>query len=147
MTSSGLESQQYGFQGGEGRPVMGPGELRQLRSQAGQIGSDIQELRRQLQGGALDQTDLRALEDVLNALRSLGSTADPQSIEQLTAKALENMQRVEYDLRRKVDMANQQLYLAGSDEVAPQFRKPVDDYFRELSRRSGQPAAAPGKKK
>lgn len=114
---------------------MGNGDLRQLRNQAGQISNDIQELRRQMQGGA-DQTDLRALEDVLNGLRALGSTADPRSIENLTAKALENMQRVEYNLRKKVDMANQQLFIVGSEEVAPQFRKPVQDYFRDLSKGS-----------
>ena len=122
---------------------MGNGDVRQMRNQANQISNDIQDLRRQMQSAGADQQDLRALEDVLNGLRALGSTADPKSIEGLTARALEKMQTVEYDLRKKVDQTNQQLYIAGSQEVAPQFKKPVQDYFRELSKRTGSAQPAP----
>jgi hypothetical protein len=122
---------------------MGNGDLRQIRNQANQLANDVQELRRQMQGGGGGEPDdLRSLDEVLNGLRSLGATADPQSLEQLSSQALEKLQRVEYDLRKKVDSANQQLFVQGSDEVAPQFRKPVDDYFRELSKRTGGSAAA-----
>ena len=124
-------------QSGDGRPVLGNGELRQLRDQANQLANDLQGLRRQLQGANLDQPDLRNLEDVLNELRQMGVTADPQSIQSLTAAALEKLQKVEYNVRKKVDTDNQQLFLAGSDEVAPQFQKQVEDYFRELSNRRG----------
>jgi hypothetical protein len=116
---------------------MGNGDLRQIRNQANQLASDVQDLRRQMQGaGGGEPNDLRSLDDVLNGLRALGATADPRSLEQLSAQALEKLQRVEYDLRKKVDTANQQLFVQGSDEVAPQFRKPVDDYFRELSKKT-----------
>ena len=56
------------------------------------------------------------------------------------------MKKVEYDLRKKVDQSNQQLFLAGTDEVAPQFKKPVADYFHALSNSkagSVKPSAAP----
>jgi hypothetical protein len=45
---------------------------------------------------------------------------------------------VEYDLRRKTETANEQLFIDSSlsGEVAPQFRQPVADYYRELSRRT-----------
>jgi len=128
---------QPGGYNSDARPVMGNGDLRQIRNQANQLANDVQELRRQMQGGGGEPDDLRSLDEVLNGLRSLGSTADSQSLEQLSAQALEKLQRVEYDLRKKVDSANQQLFVQGSDEVAPQFRKPVDDYFRELSKRTG----------
>ena len=118
--------------------MIGNGDLRQLRNEAGQISNDVAELRRQLQNSGLDQTDLRAMEDVLNGLRAMGATADPKSLENLTAAALEKMQKVEYDIRKKSDVNNDQLYLAGSDEVAPQFKNAVSDYFRELSKKTGQ---------
>jgi len=100
------------------------------------VANEIQGVRRQLQGAGVGQQDLRDVDAVLNGLRSMGVTADPQSIQSLTAEALNKLQKVEYDLRRKVDTDNQQLFLAGADEVAPQFRKPVEDYFRELSKRT-----------
>jgi outer membrane protein OmpA-like peptidoglycan-associated protein len=131
-----MASPQSGGSNGDARPVLGNGDMRQIRNSAGQIANDVQELRRQLQGGAMDPADLRSVDDVVNGLRSLaalGSSADPHSIEQLTAQALEKMQKVEYDIRKKVDQSNQQLFLAGSDEIAPQFKKPVDDYFHALS--------------
>ncbi len=144
-----MASPQAGGSGGDARPVLGNGEMRQIRNSAGQIANDVQELRRQLQNGGIDPTDLRSVDDVVNGLRSLaaaGSNADPHSIEQLTAQALEKMQKVEYDIRKKVDQSNQQLFLAGSDDIAPQFQKPVQDYFRELGKKTGsgvQPSVAP----
>jgi len=129
---------------------MGNGDMRQIRNSAGQIANDVQELRRQLQqGSGMDPADLRSVDDVVNGLRSLaalGSNADSRSIEQLTAQALEKMQKVEYDLRKKVDQSNQQLFLAGSEEVAPQFKKPVADYFKALGNANAsgvRPSAAP----
>jgi hypothetical protein len=116
--------------------VLGNGDMRQIRNSASQIANDVQELRRQLQTGGLDPADLRSVDDVVNGLRSLaaaGSNADARSIEQLTAQALDKMQKVEYDIRKKVDQSNQELYVPGSDEIAPQFKKPVEDYFHALS--------------
>jgi hypothetical protein len=125
-------------QRGGGMPYLGEGELRQLRNQANQVANELQGVRRQLNGAGLDQADLRSFEDAVNGLRAMGNTADPQSIQELTARALDKLQKVEYDLRRKLDTQNQDLFVAGAEEVAPQFRKPVEDYFRELSRRGGQ---------
>jgi outer membrane protein OmpA-like peptidoglycan-associated protein len=141
---------QGGGSNGDARPVLGNGDMRQIRSSAGQIANDVQELRRQLQQGAgMDPADLHSVDDVVNGLRSLaalGNNADPRSIEQLTSQALEKMQKVEYDIRKKVDQSNQQLFLAGSDEIAPQFKKPVDDYFHALSNSKAggvRPSVAP----
>jgi DNA anti-recombination protein RmuC len=118
---------------------MGDGELRQFRNQVNQIEGDVQDLRRQLQGAGGEAVNLRELEEVLRGLRAVGVTADPQSIQALTAEALEKLQKVEYDLRQKTETANEQLFIDSSlsQEVAPQFQKPVADYFRELSRRTG----------
>jgi hypothetical protein len=139
--AGGSPTQPGGFNG-DARPVLGNGDLRQLRNQANQIAGDVQELRRQMQSAGSEANDLRSLDEVLNGLRALGATADPQSLEQLSAQALEKLQRVEYDLRKKVDTANQELFVQGSDEIAPQFRTPVNNYFRELSRKTGSGTAA-----
>jgi hypothetical protein len=143
MNRGGVPNQFNGG-GGDGqfnpnaRPFLGQGELRQIRDQANQISNDVQELRRQMQGqaGEVSPQDLKVLEDALNALRQMGATADPNSIQGLSATALEKLQTFDYTLRKKLDNASEQLLIKGSDEVAPQFKKPVADYFTELSKRT-----------
>jgi hypothetical protein len=46
----------------------------------------------------------------------------------------DSAKRLEYDLRRKIEGAEGQLLLSGSDEVPEKFRKSVEQYYRSLSK-------------
>ena len=46
----------------------------------------------------------------------------------------EGLKRFEYDLRRKVGDAADRALVTGSDEVPPEFRKLVEEYYRSLSK-------------
>ena len=61
---------QAGGSGGDARPVLGNGDMRQIRNSANQIADDVQELRRQLQPGGADPADLRSVDDVVKGLRT-----------------------------------------------------------------------------
>ena len=141
-------SQQPGNSGGDARPGLNGGDLRQIRNQANQLAGDVQQLRQQMQTGGADAGSLRSVDEVVRGLRDIGSdrgSANPQSLDALMSQALDRMQKVEYDLRKRIDTENQQLFLSGSDEVPTQFRKSVEDYYKALSNRKNgtQPAAAP----
>ena len=142
--------------GGDARPngTYAPGDLRQIRNTANQLATDVQQLRQQMQQGGADSQSLRSVDEVVKGLRDMGnekSNPDPRALGSLMSQSLGTMQKLEYELRKKADTANQQLLLSGTEEVPAQFQKSVNDYFKALSKRTGQPApatapaAAPGK--
>jgi hypothetical protein len=48
------------------------------------------------------------------------------------------MKRFEYDLRRKAGADADRALLNSNDEVPPQFRKLVEEYYRSLSKQGQQ---------
>jgi len=89
---------------------------------------------------------MRSVDDVVKGLRDIGSdrgAGNSQAIASALDQALSKLQKVEYDLRKKVDSGNEQLFLSGQDEVPSQYKKAVEDYSRALSKKSGSPAPAP----
>src|SRR5690606_18437082 len=92
--------------GGDVRAGYGGGyDPRQWRNTAGQLAADAQELRRQLQASGGTAEDLRAVDDVLRSLRELSTNAEgaPTGLSELSAAALEQIRRLEFDLRRRTD--------------------------------------------
>jgi len=131
---------------GDARPSgpFNPNDLRQIRNQANQLAGDVQQLRQQMQQAGADGQSLRSVDDVVKGLRDVGnekSNADPRGLNSLMTQALDKMQKVDFELRKKADSANQVL-LSGTEEVPSQFRQSVDGYFRALSKKPGQPAPA-----
>jgi hypothetical protein len=126
--------------GGDARPNGMTGQdIRQFRNQASQMANDLQNLRRQLQGAGVDPKNLQSIDDVVKGLRSLDSDrayADTKGL-QTEAQALDTLKKVEYDMRRKLDTSNQQLFLSGSDEVPAKYKDLVDQYYRALSKKAG----------
>ena len=59
---------------------------------------------------------------------------DADELARLQAQVTDSAKRLEYDLRRKVEGAERQLLLSGSDEVPEKFRKSVEQYYRSLSK-------------
>jgi hypothetical protein len=111
------------------------------------MGNDLQQLRRQLQAGGGQATDLRAVDDVARALRDMGSgklEGNPLGMQQLSESALEKLRDLELSLRRRTDLTSDELFLSGADEAPPKYRPLVDEYYKELSRKSGGSGAARG---
>jgi hypothetical protein len=116
-----------------------PGAARQFSNEAQQALQDAQGLRSALANAGAGKEDLAALEQVLNNLKGLGSPNaynDPAATQQLAAAAMEKLQTVEFNLRKKVEKSNQ-LFLNGSDQVPPQFRGSVEEYYRSLAKKGG----------
>jgi hypothetical protein len=125
---------------GDARRRLNSGDARQVRNQAAELANDAQSLRRQLQGSGGTQNDLRAVDDVLKALRALESSTnlgDPVEMQQLSAVALDRLKKLEFDLRKRVDTTNSELFLSGSEEVPAKYRDPVAEYYRQLVKRAG----------
>lgn len=137
-----------GNAGGDARDVGNRGEFRQWRDQAAQMASDAQDLRRQLQAAGTGARDLQSVDEVIRALRDMGTdkmSVDPRNMQALSATALDKLRKLELDLRKRTDTTSNELFLSGADEAPPQYRPLVDEYFKELSKRSGAGATAPGR--
>ena len=111
-----------------------PEEIRQwqreFRERLGEA-QGIQQLLRQEQFAAGD------LEDVIRQLQQLDDSRvyqDSAEIARLQTYVLEELKRFEYRLRREVDVENEDLFLASSEEVPPGFRDMIEEYYRALSR-------------
>ena len=59
---------------------------------------------------------------------------DSEEIARLQTYLREELKRFEYRLRREVDVENEDLFLASSDDVPPGFRDMIEEYYRALSR-------------
>jgi hypothetical protein len=81
--------------------------------------------------------ELTAVDDVVKALRALDSdklAGDPIGMQQLLATALDKMKKLEYDLRKRADTANEQLYISGSEDVPKLWESIINDYYRSLGK-------------
>jgi len=85
-----------------------------------------------------------ALDQVLNNLKTLGTPNaynDPSTTQALAASAMDKLQTLEFNLRKKVEKSNQ-LFLNGSDQAPPAFRGSVEEYYRSLAKKGGGGAPA-----
>ena len=69
----------------------------------------------------------------MRELDDLRQYRDPEVIAGLQTFVLEELKRFEYRLRREIDEENEDLFLAGNEEMPNQFRELVEEYFRSLS--------------
>ncbi len=86
--------------------------------------------------------DTKELEEILRKLRELEDGRNYRDITELARLqtfVTEGMKRFEFGLRRKVGADTDRALLTGSDEVPPQFRKLVEEYYRTLSNPKAQP--------
>jgi hypothetical protein len=125
----------YGL-GGDRRPGewFSPEDVRQFRGEVSRWSSETRQLRDMLREQSLDT---KQLDEILRRLRELEDTRnyrDINEIERLQTFITEGMKRFEYDLRRKVGSDTDRALLNSADEVPPQFRKLVEEYYRSLSK-------------
>jgi hypothetical protein len=111
-------------------------EMRQLRGEARERRSELQDLRRDLdrQGVPVDQ-----MRDIIAGLERIENGSALKSREELLKLQEDIMSRLkdfEFGLRRNLardGQAAEKLYLTGSDQVPPAYRKIVEEYYRSLS--------------
>ena len=127
--------------GGDARPNGGGGMIdpRQFRNQANQFANDARDFRRQLQQAGGQAGELRSVDEVIRSLQQLGSSSSTlQNQQALAAEALEKMRMVEFNLRKRLDTTSDELFLSGAEEAPVRYRSQIEEYYRELSRRSAR---------
>ena len=136
--------------GGDGdrRPGggMSPEDARQFRGELQRWTREAEQLRRMMQGEKIDPREIDAMLRNLRQLSDDRVYKDVDELRRLQAQVTDSAKRIEYDLRRKVEGADAQLLLSGSDEVPEKFRKSVEQYYRSLSKAPEAPKASDGAK-
>jgi hypothetical protein len=71
----------------------------------------------------------------LEAFANRGPTGDPRGLDALESEVIAGLKEFEYLLRRQLAGGDpERLFLSGSDEVPPEYRQLVEEYYRALSR-------------
>ena len=119
---------------GNRRPIeFDPDDIRQWQREFRQRLGEAQDIRRLLQEEQFSAADL---DDIIRQMQELDDTRvyqDSAEIARLQTYLREELKRFEYRLRREVDVENEDLFLASSDEVPPGFRDMIEEYYRALS--------------
>ena len=125
-----------GYGWGDRRPgttVWEPGDIRQWSREYTQRAGEMESLRRLLDE---EQFEVGELDQIIQRMRELDDLRryqDPETIATLQAFVLEELKRFEYRLRREITEENEELFLAGNEEMPDSFRDLVEEYFRSLS--------------
>ena len=131
--------------GGSGGGRVGPGgvnapltaeELRQYENELRQRIDDAESIMRELRAQG---QDVRPLENAVRNLRAFDRQnilRNPDGLNRLQADVIEGLKEFEFAMRRQIQGSDRErLYLNGSDQVPPSFRKLVEEYYRSLSTR------------
>jgi len=140
--------EQQGQQGEQGRPAQegqgaGGGGLnnedrRQFTREFRERMQELSELSREL---AQQGVDVEQLGNVINQMGGMdrrGTIGEALGVALLEAEVIQGLKEFEFNLRRQLQLdSDQRLYLSGSDAVPEGYRELVEEYYRELARRSG----------
>jgi hypothetical protein len=128
-----------GWGWGDARPGnFSPDDVRQFRGEARRYAQDLDNLRRSLRG---DGVDTRQLDDILRRLKALDDDRvyrDVQELARLQGAVSDGLRRFEFDLRRRIDGAADDVRLSGGDDVPAEFKSLVEEYYRSLARPRSQ---------
>jgi hypothetical protein len=111
--------------------------VRQWRNTARELANDAGEFRRTMQSAGMTGKDLTSVDEVVKALRALDTdktTSDPLGMQALMATALDKMKKLEYDLRKRADTANEQLYISGSEDIPKAWEAIINEYYRTIGK-------------
>ena len=142
----GQGGQAQGGQAGGGTPTGGgfgpaaggsggltPDDIRQFQREFQQRREDASGLRDDLRREGID---VEELSDVVSALERLGNRSvfdDPEELARLQESILRGLKDFEFSLRRGLSAEIERLFLSGSDDVPPEYRRLVEEYYRSLS--------------
>ena len=90
------------------------------------------------QAGIKDMQNIDAYIKSLQALAGDKVYNDPNGLQTLQATALEKVQKVELDLRKRLDRTSDQLFLNGQQDVPAASKALVDEYFKRLGKGGGK---------
>ena len=85
--------------------------------------------------------DFTVGDDVVKALQALGNEKNiqnPAGLQELFQTAVQRFKALEFEVRKKVDTSNEQLFLSGSEDVPPAYRKLIEEYSRALAKKGGK---------
>ena len=109
-------------------------EARQLSRELRARRDAARELRRSLQGSGVDTKALDRAIARLGALDGASVLGNTAALEQLRAGVVEDLKGFEFALRRTLGAAESSgPALGGSEQVPPQYREMVNEYFKSLS--------------
>lgn len=112
-------------------------DVRQFRGEFRRWSAEAQELARRMREQGMNAADV---DELLRALRTLDSDRvfrDAAELQRLQAFVAEGAKRVEFRLRREAGADAAAAALPGSDEVPPEFKKLVEEYYRTLAKTRG----------
>ena len=92
------------------------------------------------QAGAAGK-DLAPIDDVVKALGSLANEKNlqnPAGLNELYSTAVQKFKALEFEIRKRVDTTNGQLFLSGSEDVPPSFKSLIEEYYRTLAKKGGK---------
>ena len=112
-----------------------PDEIRDFRREFEQRLGDAEALQRYLNEAGASAPEMSEVIADLRALASARPYGDLPALAQLQNELRENLQRLEFRIRREVEGdGSDRAVLNGFDEVPEGFRALVEEYFRALSR-------------
>jgi hypothetical protein len=109
-------------------------DIRQFRGEARRWLGEAQALRNQLREQGVDPKDL---DDIMRRMRELDSERiyrDVEELARLQTFVAEGIKRFEYNLRRQAGADADRATVAGAEDVPPEFRALVEEYYRSLSK-------------
>jgi hypothetical protein len=109
-------------------------DIRQFRGEARRWLGEAQALRNMLREQGVDPKEL---DEIMRRMRELDSDRvykDVEELARLQSFVAEGIKRFEYNLRRQAGAEADRAIVAGSDEVPPEFKSLVEEYYRSLSR-------------
>ena len=105
---------------------------RELRERLGQLG----ELRDQLRGQGLDTGPVEGILDRLGRMDSRGTIGTPRGLDELEQVIVQGLKEYEFTLRRQLLGGDTPPgALTAGEDVPPEYRAMVDEYYRRLSER------------
>ena len=123
----------YGYDRRPGATAWDPQDIRQWQREYRERAGEVEELRRLLEQEDFAAADLSEIIERMRELDDLRTYQDAEEIARLQTFVLEELKRFEYRLRREISEESEDLFLAGNEEMPPQFRELVEEYFRVLS--------------
>jgi hypothetical protein len=81
--------------------------------------------------------DPKELDEIMRRMKELDSDRaykDVSELQRLQSFVSEGIKRFEYNLRRAAGADADRAVVSGSDDVPPEFKSMVEEYYRSLSR-------------
>ncbi len=131
----GQQPRPGGTPGGATQGQLSPDETRQFERELTRRRADLSELRRQMAEEGIDVEQLNEIMRNLRGLEAPGRLADPRGLTQLQEAVIAGLKEFEFALRRELAGGDVERYFStGAEEVPPQYRELVEEYYRSLSR-------------